>query len=316
MITVDKSKRMTPTEMIKLAHERTVEENSVDQLLKGGAERNAERELHEAYNERTNQMQAALQHKAARNTFSVNVKTALLSECMYKLYKDCSVAPLTKSDAVIAKNMVSQFVKESGVPGLLSSFKKKNIILSEFSRITNKYYDKIMEAQQEKDEENGVCTKFTVDPLIRDEFLEELQDVDTEEASKLIKDRVSDAITEFIDSNMMEKLEYEEIISAAQDNISAAKSEAAVEQFNMQAKRKINEMKASRKKNVLHGMVESLCAKAIKDDALSKKYIKEGANIDMDAIVEDAELIYTMLEMVNTLEIVNVDESYIQNYIK
>ena len=62
-------------------------------------------------------------------------------------------------------------------------------------------------------------------------------------------------------------------------------------------------------------MVESLSKAAFKDDALKARYIHEGT-VDMDGIVNSTELIYTMLEMVNTTNMVNVDEDFMNNYIK
>ena len=39
-------------------------------------------------------------------------------------------------------------------------------------------------------------------------------------------------------------------------------------------------------------------------------------DIDMDAIVDSTKLIYTMLEMVNTTNMVNVDAKFIQDYLE
>ena len=53
----------------------------------------------------------------------------------------------------------------------------------------------------------------------------------------------------------------------------------------------------------------------LKDDVLKQKYMNE-ATIDMDKVVNSAQLIYTMIEMVNTTNMVNVDEAYMNEYIK
>ena len=63
------------------------------------------------------------------------------------------------------------------------------------------------------------------------------------------------------------------------------------------------------------GMVESLAIKSFKDDKFKTKYINESA-LNMDNIVNDSMLIYQMLEMVNTTNMVNVDEDFMNNYIK
>ena len=83
----------------------------------------------------------------------------------------------------------------------------------------------------------------------------------------------------------------------------------------MMAKRKINEMRLNREKNIFHCVVESLTNSVLKDDVLKQKYMNE-ATIDMDKVVNSAQLIYTMIEMVNTTNMVDVDEAYMNEYIK
>ena len=45
-----------------------------------------------------------------------------------------------------------------------------------------------------------------------------------------------------------------------------------------------------------------------------KVYVNE-SKINMDKVVEDATLVYTMLEMLNTTEMVNVNEEFIEKYL-
>lgn len=245
-----------------------------------------------------------------RSSFLKNVRTSFMTECLYKLYKDSSVAPLTESDRIIAKNLINKFVLEKGAKELISEFATKNLLLSEFSRITQKYYDMVLETCDEKNKE----VEFTISNDVTNDFYKELETVDTDTASKLIRDRVSDAISEFIDDNVNQKIEYQDIISAAQDKIATATDESMIEVYSNRAKRKINEMKLSRNKNVFHCLVESLSKNAITDPSLKQKYLIDESKLDMEGIVNDSQLIYTMLEMINTTNMVN--EEYVSNYIK
>ena len=79
-----------------------------------------------------------------------------------------------------------------------------------------------------------------------------------------------------------------------------------------EAQRRINELRRTRHKNIFHYVVEAISKEAFKDENLSKIYIHENA-VDMDGIVNSAEIIYTMLEMANTIEL--VPETYIRDYI-
>jgi hypothetical protein len=68
------------------------------------------------------------------------------------------------------------------------------------------------------------------------------------------------------------------------------------------------------KKNVFNIMVESLARKAVTDESYKKIYMNE-SKLDIDKVVEDTTLIYTMLEMVNTTKMIKVDEKVIADYL-
>lgn len=246
--------------------------------------------------------EAAAKKKA---DFLQNVKEAFVTEAVLKIYKESSVTPLTNRDKVIAKNLVSRFVKEQGAGDLINSWATKNVLLSEVSRITQKYYNKVLETFMDD---------YALDTTIKDDFFEELEDLDITDAAKLIRERVADSIQQFTDTNFAAKLDYEDIIKQAQERIAAANDEGIAEQYSIQAKRKINEMKLNMKKNVFNIMVESLARKAVTDESYKKIYMNE-SKLDIDKVVEDTTLIYTMLEMVNTTKMIKVDEKVIADYL-
>lgn len=312
-----KNMNISATEMNRMIHEQQVEAHEDEKKRKELQEASIQKQIDESNNYWLDYEQAPLNRGAKKREFLTNVKNSLLSECLFKLYKDSSVSPLTESDKVIARNLVNKFILEQGASELIREFSTKNLLLSEFSRITTKYYNRILEECDDVNdpEKAGKAREFTVEDDTKDDFFDELQDIDTSNASKLIKERVSDAIADFTDSNAEQKLEYEDIIKSAQDKMATTTDEATIEQYNNQAKRTINEMKLNRKKGIFHYMVESLAMKTFKDDNLKAKYLNE-ATLNMDNIVNDSMLIYNMLEMVNTTNMVNVTEEYMNEYVK
>ena len=110
-------------------------------------------------------------------------------------------------------------------------------------------------------------------------------------------------------------MEYEDIINTAKEKMAGVTDDSFIESYNYMAKNKINDLKLKSRNNIFGDMVESLATKSFKDDTLGKKYIHE-ASLNMDNIVNDSMLIYQMLEMVNTTNMVNVDENFMSNYIK
>ena len=251
-----------------------------------------------------------------RVTFLENVKSGFLSEAMSKLYKE-SFGVMTKRDRITAKNLINTFINEQGAGELLNRFKYQNTLVAEMARIVQEHYDMVVESITCDDEEcniPGRAKELHLDKTIVDDFYKDLVDLDTSEASKLIKDKVTDAMTEFIDQNTQNKLDFEEIINTAKEKISDLKEESAVESTMNEAKRQINEMKRTRHKNIFHYMVEAISKEAFKDiNGVGRQYIHE-SKVDMDGVVNSAKLIYTMLEMLNTTEMVSKD--YIKTYIE
>lgn len=256
----------------------------------------------------------------SRINMLAKVKEGFVAECLNKLFTESYGYPMTSSDKVIAKNLINKFITENGAGDIISSFATKNLVLSEFSRICSKYYNKVLEGcskskKNECDQNlNGQISDQVIDQRVVDDFYKELEEVNVADASKAIKDRVADAISDFIDTNAANKVEYQDIIQQAQDKAAIVKDEEISESYIEMAKARINNMRATRERNVFGYMVESLTASAFKDEDLRARYIHE-ATVDMDGIVNSAQLIYTMLEMVNTMNMVNVNEKFISDYL-
>ena len=250
-----------------------------------------------------------------RAAFLENVKTGFLSAAMLKLFKEC-VGYTNQRDEIVMKNLVTSFINEQGVGELLNRFKYKNVLTAEMGRVVREAYGRVLESITKTNEDEstipGKCKDLKLDQTIVDDFYKDLTEVDTVEASKLIKDKVADAMSEFVDQNMQNRVDYKEVIDTAKEKMDTVQDESVIEQIRNNAERRIHEMKLTRPKNVFHYMVEAISKETFKDPSLKTRYVHE-SSVDMDSIVRSAELIYTMLEMANTTEM--VDESYIQNYI-
>lgn len=267
-------------------------------------------ETEEAHNKIVNNILKDRMTYNSRFNFLDNVKKSFLSECMFKIYKESSISPLSENDTIVARNLINNFIIENNVNDILRDFKTKNLLLSEINRITTKYYNKVLE-----DCNNGECREFKLTPSIRDDFYKELEDLDTGEASTLIKHRVADAMDEFIDDNMSNKMDYEEIIKSAQDRMAVMKDQDIANECANTAFVEVAKMKQNRKKNIFHYMVESLAESAFTNDDLKNIYFNE-SSLNMDKVVNSCQLIYTMLEMVNTTNMLKpISAEYLNDYI-
>ena len=165
-------------------------------------------------------------------------------------------------------------------------------------------------------------TEFTIPDTYRRDFFEELEDLDTEDCSKLIKDRVADSITNFIDANISNRLDYEEVLQTATDQIDrvnvntneSAVKEKAISSINSRTKMRLNEMRQSKSKNIYQAIVEQITKASIKDDDMKARFVNE-SGVNMDRVTNAAQMIYTVLEMVNTTQMVDINETYLDNYL-
>lgn len=250
-----------------------------------------------------------------RNRFLESVKSGFLSAAMMKLYTESFDHKLNKRDKIVGKNLITNFIQEQGTGELLERFKYQNTLLAEMGRIVNKAYQETVEILNKQEDESkipGRAAELKLDQTVVDDFYKDLCDLDTVEASQLIRDKVADAMSEFIDENLQNRIDYKDIIDQAKEKIQGSQEESAIDDTMNEAKRRINEMRRTRHKNIFHYMVEAVSKQVFKDESLNKRYVHE-SSVDMDGVVNSAELIYTMLEMVNTTEM--VDEDYIRDYI-
>ena len=240
--------------------------------------------------------------------FQTSVKKSLLAESIYKLF-DMGLGIHEQSDMsnAIKINLVNSFIEENGVDRLLSEFKYKSLLLSEMSRIVTKYSKKIIESVDASNENT-----FTIDPLIKDDFFEELDMDDYKDASIAIRTRVTDAVDEFIQKNIEDKQELKDIIQDTQDKILAAKTEEIKEGYTQISKQKMVKIRNIRKINIFEAMVQELSKGVIRRNDLREVYTNNG-KLDMDKIVESCKIMYTFLETVQTAKMANIDEEYIEN---
>jgi hypothetical protein len=63
-------------------------------------------------------------------------------------------------------------------------------------------------------------------------------------------------------------------------------------------------------------MVESMAASVRKTSVLQEQYMDENSKLNYGRLCNDTRVMYTVLEMANTLGIIDVNESYIKRMIK
>lgn len=252
--------------------------------------------------------ESAIYRKDTRNRQIRDLRKSLLSECIYSVF-DKALGFQLEADAndAMKRALVNNFIEEQGTQSLINSFKRSSFMLSEFARLIESTVEIVVEkCDKEK------CEDIEIDPETKDQFYEKLNTEDAERVASVIKNRVSDAVDEFIQDNMTDRIEIQEIIRKTQEKVDKAKTDAIKESYDRQCKQEITKIRNRNNKNVLETMIYNVSGATLKDEAMAKLYMNE-SSLDMDKIVEKCTIMYTFLETVNTAKMKKLDGKYITN---
>jgi len=323
------------TEWVTMMHE-TVQAGNKEYAKKEELEKD---KAEKAYKENAESIQNyfAGQAKAVKNRASLleQAKNGFISAALFKVYKNSFDEQLTSTDKDIARNLFTEFVSEQGAGRLLINWETKNTTIAELGRICSEAYCNVRDAlpsvmsplyeNEVEDMTQEPLDVLKLDKASVDDFYQNLIDADTDTASKMIHDRVNDAITSFVDQNAKTRAACEEIIANAKEKMDAvaaesqpedeftSKPEDRINAIQAECTRQINHIKRFRPKSPFHYVVEAITKASLTDDGLKSRNVNE-SKVDMDNIIHQAKLIYTFIETLNTLEA--VDSSYIKAYIE
>jgi hypothetical protein len=265
-----------------------------------------EAKIYECVNEVQNILENKKINQRAYMKFSEDVKKSLLSEALLKLY-DKSVGFQLEyfNNEPFKISLVNKFVEEQGVDKLINKFRGTTYLLSEMARIVTKYHKSIIESIDKDNPES-----YVIKPEDRDNFFDEL-DMDTiEDVADQIKIRVTNAVEEFIQNNVSDKLDIKDIIQNTQEKINNTTNESVKMELETMSKRKISDIRNNRIRNIFEQMVRNISESVIKDERLRELYSDNG-KLNIDKVIESSRLMYTFLELCNTTKIVKVNEMYI-----
>lgn len=254
-------------------------------------------------------MESAYANKNKIFALKKDIKKSLLFEAIENIYENSipGIQLNTSRSDLMKKNIINKFIQEEGVENLLNKFKTKSYVLSEMSRVVNKYYDIIVE---KIDVEHPDA--FTIDIDDKNSFYDEIDTDDVDELTSTIKQRVALSMDEFITNNMQNKVEIKEIMQNTQDKINSNRDEFK-ESYEMNGKRAISNIE-NKPKNILEAMILKLSKSAFTNESVKEVYMKD--SLDIDTIVEDCKTMYTFLEMLNTAKMKKIDRDYVSNILK
>ena len=252
-------------------------------------------------------------------TYKADVKKTLLTEALGRIYKG-SIFHITDREAALCDSLLGSYIESTGVDTILKNmrFSKSGLLVS------------IYEAEQEafdditKDANAEDVTSQTIDPKAIEDFWNNIdKNNDIDDVTNMIRLRVSNAEEDFVNKNQADKEDIKTILKDTAERVQNAKASndndysEAVEESEMRiAKDKIYNIQHESYHNVFDRMVRNISEAVLKDQVIKEQFSLDNGRLDMDKIVESARCMYTLLEMVSTLKIENVDSQYIEDALK
>lgn len=268
------------------------------------------------YSESDRIMETVASRQNARNrynSYSESIRTTLVTEALYNLFKESAPESISSnpSDRSIMRAIVNEYVNDKGYTEILNRMKTASVPMSEMHNIIVNNTKAILE---EADKDNP--DTFVVTPEMKDNFFDQLNHSDSEDINNAIKERVSDAMEDFVTANTKDHDDIQNALNKAQEEVGETPDdeEELKEYYVYKAKREAAEIRNA-PKSILHSMISSMCEGVIRNQDQNREFINEG-HLDMDKITNRVSLMYNFLEMLNTTKLEKINSAYLENVIE
>lgn len=255
-----------------------------------------------------------LEKKERIANFGKKLKESLITSALNVTFdKVASDMSYTVHEQNIGHSMIEKFVNEMGTENLLYNFKKKNLILSEYAFLINETFDlMIKEAYDKEQSEDDIDDNSTYIPDKSEgkKFIDNVMSCTPGKVPIIIQDRVQKSVQDFVDQNVKNKEAIKDIYAKAKDKINKPGNEKYQEEINFQAKKDVEKI-YNESTSLLEMMVRLNSESIIKDDILKEHYLLENNSLDYNSILKDTVVMYTVLETVNVLGLIEPDKKFI-----
>lgn len=248
----------------------------------------------------------------ALDAFASESKDFLLTESLFYIMKKCFPVTLESSLLDQGRSVISSFVMEEGADSLLSRFRTKTLFLSELANIVETTHRKVLHSCEGKD------APFKITNSDMKAFHDRIDNMSTDAITKEIVSRVTKAEENFVKANMKDKENIEKLAEKTKEKIDNIKVKDAdtekdlKQEFAALYRRDVDSV-MNRKKGILESIVLRMSKAIVSESALLEQFTQENGKLDMQRIIDSSEVMYTFLEMVNTLNIKPITTSYISD---
>lgn len=257
------------------------------------------------------QQYAAEKKQKEFSAFTSESKDFLLTEALTYILRKCLPDNINEALMTRGKAVAESFVREEGSYSLLNRFKTKTLFLSELASIVEETHKKVIHGCEGKD------APFKISNSDMKAFHDRLDTMDTDQVTKEIVSRVTKAEEEFVKANAKDRETLEELSSSTEEKLNSIKNKdpEKEDQIKKEAvmfyKQKVDAV-TNRKKGILESIVVRMGTSIVSEETLLQQFRLESGKLDTQKIIDTSEVMYTFLEMVNTLQIKDVDSKYLQ----
>lgn len=246
----------------------------------------------------------------ARSIIKEHLVYTFINEVYEKTLKYLGI----NDDKCIRYNMINSYMQEHTISKIMNRFDTASELLSEVAYYINEHTEKIYQEKADN-VDNKVIIKIELDDQDKSDFLDSIDASNINQVANKIAMRVQQAQAEFIQYNEEDKAHIEEIINKTKEKCDTTVKESLIENYQRDCKLAINRVK-DRDKSIFEVMVNEICKQTYRNDIIKEQFLTENSNLDLDSIVETAEIMYTFLEMCNTIRLEDVNEEYISKVYK
>lgn len=248
-------------------------------------------------------------------------KTTLLTEAIFYFVNESFDHSVTLDQRKQAEAVVLNFVKEEGADKLLRKYETQTEFLANLTGIVNETYDKIVKEANES--KNKKITGFNMKKSTTDAFYNKLQNISNTQVTNKIMNMVAQETEDFIQQSVEDKNKMEQMAQDTKekiDNIKARTPEAkeAIKQEMVNAyNRESKLIRTNRPRSIFEEMVYHISNKVVKHkDLLESHYVNKSGQLDVNKIIENAKVLYTVLETLNTFKFKTFDAESIQELVQ
>ena len=264
-----------------------------------------------------------------KRKFAKDLTDNLVSEAIaYPYLEVAKMNNFTQEQTDLGKKIIDNFVVETGAENILKNMREGTVVTSLYADIISETTKEVLEAcgkkcKDTKTEEYDIC--YTFDKEYADKFVNSLVKATPTALPNIISTRVSSAVQDFVNKQQDDQNTIKDILNKAKDNITAAKekkfSEQTIkeitEQSEIAARHKISLI--YRENTNLYGrMVKNFSRQMVTVNEQAMKdagYVKENGKLNIAKVMNDTQVMYTVLETINTAGFYDIDKNYVASIV-